>query len=129
MIEDILNNKFSDYLNGLDIYEDGKSIKLARIVIKDEFRGGGIGSEIMNDLINYADKNKKIIVLTPSSDFGGDKNRLTQFYKRFGFKLNKGTHKSYEYMDLMIRYPKINEGSSMKTLIKSLLRENLTNLS
>lgn len=129
MIEDILNNKFSDYLNGLDIYEDGKSIKLARIVIKDEFRGGGIGSEIMNDLINYADKNKKIIVLTPSSDFGGDKNRLTQFYKRFGFKLNKGIHKSYEYMDLMIRYPKINEGSSMKTLIKSLLRENLTNLS
>lgn len=129
MIEDILNNKFSDYLSGLDIYEDGKSIKLARIVIKDEFRGGGIGSEIMNDLINYADKNKKIIVLTPSSDFGGDKNRLTQFYKRFGFKLNKGIHKSYEYMDLMIRYPKINEGPSMKTLIKNLLRENLTNLS
>ena len=128
MIEDILNNKFSDYLIGLDIYEDSKSIKLARIVIKDEFRGSGIGSDIMNDLIRYADNNKKIITLTPSSDFGGNKNRLVQFYKRFGFKLNKGIHKSYEYMDTMIRYPKMNEGPSMKTLIKNLLRENLNNL-
>lgn len=128
MIEDILNNKFSDYLIGLDIYEDSKSIKLARIVIKDEFRGSGIGSDIMNDLIRYADNNKKIITLTPSSDFGGNKNRLVQFYKRFGFKLNKGIHKSYEYMDAMIRYPKMNEGPSMKTLIKNLLRENLNNL-
>ena len=75
MIEEILNNKFSDYLTGLDIYEDGKSIKLARIVIKDEFRGSGVGSDIMSDLINYADNNKKVITLTPSSDFGG--NRFT----------------------------------------------------
>jgi len=128
MIEDILNGKFSDYLVGLDIYEDGKSIKLAKIVIKDEFRGSGIGTEIMNDLVNYADKNKKIVTLTASADFGGNKNRLVQFYKRFGFKLNKGIYKSYEYMDSMIRYPKMNEGSSMKTLIKNLLRENLNNL-
>jgi predicted GNAT family N-acyltransferase len=127
MIEEILNNKFSDYLTGLDIYEDGKSIKLARIVIKDEFRGSGVGSDIMSDLINYADNNKKIITLTPSSDFGGNKNRLIQFYKRFGFKPNKGVHKSYEYMDVMIRWPKINEGSPTKTLIKDLLRESLIN--
>jgi predicted GNAT family N-acyltransferase len=127
MIEEILNNKFSDYLIGLDIYEDGKSIKLTRIVIKDEFRGSGVGSDIMSDLINYADNNKKIITLTPSSDFGGNKNRLIQFYKRFGFKPNKGVHKSYEYMDAMIRWPKINEGSSTKTLIKDLLRESLIN--
>jgi predicted GNAT family N-acyltransferase len=127
MIGEILNNKFSDYLIGLDIYEDGKSIKLARIVIKDEFRGSGVGSDIMSDLINYADNNKKVITLTPSSDFGGNKNRLIQFYKRFGFKPNKGVHKSYEYMDVMIRWPKINEGSSTKTLIKDLLRESLIN--
>jgi predicted GNAT family N-acyltransferase len=129
MIEDILNNKFSDYLKALDIYEDSKSIKLSRIIVKDEFRGTGVGSEIMGDLINYADNNKKIITLTPSSDFGGNKNRLIQFYKRFGFKSNKGVHKSYEYRDTMIRWPKINEGSSTKTLIKNLLRESLINFS
>ena len=128
MVKNYLNDKFSEYLIGLDIYEDSKSIKLSRIVIKDEFRESGIGSKIMNTLVDYADNNSKIITLTPSSDFGGNKNRLIQFYTRFGFKLNKGIYKSYEYMDLMIRYPKMNEWSSTKMLIKHLLRENLNNL-
>jgi predicted GNAT family N-acyltransferase len=127
MIEKILNDTYSDYLSALDVYEDSKSLKLARIIIKDEFKDQGIGSKIMNDLINYADNNKKIITLTPSSDFGGNKNRLIQFYKRFGFKPNKGVHKSYEYMDTMIRWPKMSESTS-KSIIKKLLRENLINL-
>lgn len=127
MIEKILNDKYSDYLIGLDVYEDSKSLKLSRIVIKDEFKSKGIGSDIMNDLITYADNNKKIITLTPSSDFGGNKNRLVQFYKRFGFKPNKGIYKSYEYMDSMIRWPKMSESSS-KSIIKKLLREGLINL-
>lgn len=127
MIEKILTDKYSDYLVGLDIYEDSKSLKLSRIVIKDEFKGKGIGSDIMNDLITYADNNKKIVTLTPSSDFGGNKNRLVQFYKRFGFKPNKGVHKSYEYMDSMIRWPKMSENSS-KSIIKNLLREALINI-
>lgn len=127
MIEKILIDKYSDYLVGLDIYEDSKSLKLSRIVIKDEFKGKGIGSDIMNDLITYADNNKKIVTLTPSSDFGGNKNRLVQFYKRFGFKPNKGVHKSYEYMDSMIRWPKMSENSS-KSIIKNLLREALINI-
>jgi predicted GNAT family N-acyltransferase len=127
MIEKILNDIYSDYLVALDIYEDSKSLKLTRIIIKDEFKDQGIGSKIMSDLINYADSNKKIITLTPSSDFGGNKNRLMQFYKRFGFKPNKGVHKSYEYMDTMIRWPKISESLS-KSIIKKLLRESLINL-
>ena len=127
MIERILNDKYSDYLVGLDIYEDSKSLKLSRIVIKDEFKNRGIGTDIMNDLITYADDNKKIVTLTPSSDFGGNNNRLVQFYKKFGFKPNKGVHKSYEYMDTMIRWPKLSENSS-KAIIKKLLRENLINL-
>jgi L-amino acid N-acyltransferase YncA len=96
-------------------------------VIKDEFKNRGIGTDIMNDLITYADDNKKIVTLTPSSDFGGNNNRLVQFYKKFGFKPNKGVHKSYEYMDTMIRWPKLSENSS-KAIIKKLLRENLINL-
>ena len=103
MIEKYLNDKYKSELIGLDIYEDGKSIKLSRIVIDPNFRDKGIGSSILNDLVNYADKTKKIVTLTPSSDFGGNKNRLVQFYKKFGFKMNKGVHKSYEYMDSMIR--------------------------
>lgn len=123
MIEEILRNRYGDYLDGLDIYENRTSLILSRIVIKKEFRGSGIGSKIMGDLVHYADNNKQIIALTPSSDFGGSKNRLIQFYKKFGFKHNKGVHKSYEFRDSMIRYPKLNE--TMKPIIKHLLREGL----
>lgn len=125
MIEQYLSDKYKNELSALDIYEDAKSLKLSRIIINPEFRGSGVGTDIMNDLINYADKNKKIITLTPSGDFGGNKNRLAQFYKRFGFKLNKGVHKSYEYMDTMIRWPKINQLSESKQVIKKLLRGKL----
>jgi predicted GNAT family N-acyltransferase len=127
MIEQYLSDKYKDELIALDVYEDTKSLKLSRIIIKPEFRGGGVGTDIMTELVNYADKNKKIITLTPSSDFGGNKNKLTQFYKRFGFKLNKGIYKSYEYRDSMIRWPKINQLSESKQIIKLLLRDKLFN--
>jgi GNAT superfamily N-acetyltransferase len=129
MIEKILEDKYKDALIGLDIYEDAKSIKLSRIVVNPDYQGQGIGTNILNDLIQYADINKKIVTLTPSSDFGGNKNRLTQFYKRFGFKMNKGVHKSYEYMDTMVRWPKLSENQTTSTLIKKLLREGLINVS
>lgn len=109
MIEKILSNKFQECLSGLDIYENASSLILSRIVIKDECRNGGVGTNIMTDLIKYADSNKQIVALTPSSDFGGNKNKLIQFYKRFGFKHNKGQYKSYEFKDTMIRYPRLNE--------------------
>lgn len=124
MIEEYLNNKYGDYIIGLDIYEDLKSLKLSRIVIDPKLRNSGTGTNIMLDLIKYADDNKKITTLTPSSDFGGNKNKLVQFYKRFGFKLNKGIYKNYEYRDTMIRYPKMNQISETKLFIKELLRNN-----
>ncbi len=123
MIQDYLREKYSQALDGLDIYENRGSLILSRIIIKPEFRNTGIGSKILTELTNYADKNKQIIALTPSSDFGGNKNKLTQFYKGFGFKANQGHHKSFEFKEAMIRYPKLNE--NMKPLIKQLLRETL----
>ena len=125
MIEEYLNNKYEDYITALDIYENSKSLKLSRIIIDPKLRNSGVGTNIMLDLIKYADNNKKIITLTPSSDFGGNKNKLVQFYKRFGFKLNNGIYKNYEYMDTMIRYPKINQMSETKLFIKELIKEYL----
>jgi len=123
IIEKALEDKYDEYLVGLDIYETATSLILSRIVLNKESRESGIGTQIMTDLINYADKNKQIIALTPSSDFGGNKNRLIQFYKKFGFKKNAGQYKHYGFKDDMIRYPKgITES---KTLIKNLLREVL----
>lgn len=121
MIENILNDEYKEYLEALDIYENKGSLRLSRIIIKPDYRNKGYGKDIMQDLINYADANKKIISLTPSKDFGGNKNKLIQFYKEFNFKHNKGYHKNYEFNDTMIRYPKLNE--TTKTNIKTLLRE------
>jgi hypothetical protein len=123
IIEKALENKYGEYLVGLDIYETATSLILSRIVLNKESRNTGIGTQIMTDLIDYADKNKQIIALTPSSDFGGNKNRLIQFYKKFGFKKNAGQYKHYGFKDDMIRYPRgLNES---KSLIKNLLREAL----
>jgi ATP-dependent Clp protease ATP-binding subunit ClpC len=38
-----------------------------------------------------------------------DIHKIIQFYKRFGFKHNKGQYKSFQFRETMIRYPKLNE--------------------
>lgn len=124
MIQDILIDKYGDFIDGLSIYENRTSLILSKIVIKEGIRQEGIGSKILLELVNYADKNKQIIALTPSSDFGGNKNRLVQFYKKFGFKMNKGHYKSYEFTDTMIRYPKIMNENRMNITISEVIRTN-----
>lgn len=59
MIQDILNEKYGEYLIGLDIYETKTSLILSRIIINPEMRNSGIGTNIMENLVNYADNNKK----------------------------------------------------------------------
>jgi hypothetical protein len=83
-----------------------KGYVLSKIVVPKELRGTGVGSEIMQDLINKADMEGAIIALTPDTAFGGSKGRLIQFYKSFGFVPNKGRNKDFRYRETMIRYPK-----------------------
>jgi len=126
MIEDILQNKYGESLKALDIYETNTSLKLTRIIVNPETRDTGVGSSVMQDLVKYADDKGKIVTLTPSKDFGGNVNRLVQFYKRFGFKMNKGHNKNFQFMDTMIRYPKLaGMKENFKPIIKNLLREAL----
>lgn len=134
MIEKQLLEKYGEYLDQLDISETNTSLKLSMIKVKPEYRydkknqGNNlkIGSKVMFDLIRYADENKKILTLTPDNIDGVSVNTLIQFYKKFGFKMNKGHNKNFEYRDLMIRYPKLpGMKENMKPIIKSLLREAL----
>ena len=85
----------------LDIYEYPEYLELTRIVVPKEKRSEGIGTKVMNDIISYAKKTKKDIFLTPSSDFGGSKGRLIQFYKSFGFKDNKGGNRDFRSRESM----------------------------
>lgn len=75
-----------------------------KLVVKEEYRNQGHGTNFMNTICEIADVNKSIILLTPSKSYGGSVRRLNKFYRSFGFVKRKG------YFELplasMIRLPK-----------------------
>ena len=99
---DNIRNKYKDSIEKLSISDTSKiTINLIKVTEKSK----GIGTLIMEEIISYADKQNKIIVLSPSKDFGGSVPRLMKFYKRFGFVENKGRNKDYEISETMYRSP------------------------
>lgn len=84
----------------------GDVVTLQRIELPAESRNMGTGTAIMQQITSWADANGKTIALSPSSDFGGNKARLNEFYKRFGFVENKGRNKDYAISETMYREPK-----------------------
>ena len=100
----IVNDAEKNHGIHVDIYEFNNYFELKRIVVPKENRDKGMGSQIMSDIIKYADKMKKDIFLTPSSDFGGSKTRLIDFYKRFDFKSNAGSKHDFRSKETMVRY-------------------------
>jgi GNAT superfamily N-acetyltransferase len=83
---------------------DGMII-LSKIVVPEDARNQGIGTKAMQDLIAYADATGKRIALSPSADFGGNKGRLEDFYKSFGFVNNKGRSRDFSISETMLRDP------------------------
>jgi len=78
---------------------------LSRIEVPKPLRGSGIGSKIMQRIVDMADAQGAIIALTPDTAFGGSKGRLIQFYKQFGFVPNRGRNKDFSFRETMIRTP------------------------
>jgi GNAT superfamily N-acetyltransferase len=104
---------------------DKGNLTLSRIVIPEEQRGTGIGTQVMEEIIKYADDNGVKVTLTPSIDFGGESvARLTDFYKRFGFVENKGENKDFTIKDTMYREPQV----SSKTQEEVGIPEDLMNV-
>lgn len=85
--------------------ESGDSITVNNITVPPENRNSGIGTKSMKIILDYADSVSKKVLLTPSSDFGGNKSRLISFYKRLGFVENKGANKDYTISETMYREP------------------------
>jgi GNAT superfamily N-acetyltransferase len=84
--------------------------------IQSPVKSSGLGTEFMNNLINWADKHRILITLSPAQ--AGDlkkkgfkhtssKSRLEAFYKRFGFEFSKQKGR-YDLSGAMFREPKIN---------------------
>lgn len=96
----------------LNLMGNGDTVTLSRIELPSEGREKGTGTKVMQELTAWADANGKKLALTPSADFGGNKKRLGEFYKRFGFVDNKGKNKDYEVSESMVRDPRLNQGGN-----------------
>ncbi len=93
----------------LYVFEQIDKILLESIIVPKNIRKQGIGSQIMQELINYADKVGKRLELSPGQkdDYHGttSKKRLINFYKRFGIVENKGRNKDFTTNKTMYREP------------------------
>lgn len=91
----------------LDVHESSSGhIVVSRIVVPKSKRDKGTGTAIMDDLTELADEYGKPMALSPSTDFGGNKEGLKRFYKRHGFVANSGPNKDYTTQEAMVRMPK-----------------------
>ena len=107
-VEAILNKWRSQGVT-LYIFEDDNKIILDSIIVPPDQRKQGIGTQIMQELTNYADTAKKRLELSPGQkdDYHGttSRGRLVNFYKRFGLIQNKGRNKDFTTNKTMYRDP------------------------
>lgn len=93
----------------LSLSGTGNNVTLNKIIIPEDQRGQGAGTQVMQRVIDWADQNGKTVALTPSKDFGGSVPRLKSFYKQLGFVENKGKNKDFEISESFYREPQQRE--------------------
>ena len=89
------------------LMQRGNQATLSKVVVPREQRGQGVGTEFMQALTKAADSDGTQLALSPSSDFGGNKAKLVEFYKRFGFVPNKGKSIDFSISESMRREPNL----------------------
>lgn len=94
-IESVLSGMVEKYPGvKLTAYESKEKIELMEIVVPENMRGRGIGTEIIRTIQNYASMVGKPVVLRPEAD-RGHKGDLYRFYRKLGFVPNKGRNMDY----------------------------------
>ena len=101
----ILKEKYPNIRFELYPRERDMSVLLTGFIVPHKLRGTGIGSKFMEDLIKIADEHGYKIKLSPSNSYGGNVNRLFDFYGRFGFVRNKGENIDDTHKEDMYRNP------------------------
>jgi hypothetical protein len=93
----------------LHLSDRENTIHLHNIIVPKEKRNQGVGTAVMQDINNYADKNNKTVTLQTAvkDDFHGttSQSRLKRFYKRHGYVENKGRNKDFSLSGNMYRPP------------------------
>jgi GNAT superfamily N-acetyltransferase len=90
----------------LNVYETDYGIRLDKIVVRPECRGKGIGTQVLREILSYAETAGKPVALTPDSVYGTPRARLEKWYKSLGFQRNAGRRKDYRFSDTMIWTPR-----------------------
>lgn len=100
-----IRNKYG--LTHFNLFTNKKDLILDMIVVPKDKRKQGIGSKVLKEICDYADRNDLRILLTTNTkdDVHGttSSDRLKKFYKRFGFVENKGRNKDFTTSHNMIR--------------------------
>jgi len=111
-------------LSGGDEYEP-PIVRIMTVQIPADSRKQGLGSEVMFQIISWADGHGVMLSLSPSTDFGASSvSRLTKFYRRFGFKPNKGRNKDFRTRDTMLRNPSLRKSSATYKMPRKWDREH-----
>lgn len=87
----------------LDVGRYKNIIHLYLIEVPEKHRGKGYAKLLIKRLCNYADKQKCIITLKPTAQFGADLERLVNFYKNFGFVFNADDNYREDIAEVMYR--------------------------
>ena len=89
MVEQFERGIINDYIqvDRFGVYMDECGyIYLSDMYVKEQYRGQGVGGEVMGRLCEFADTNGLDIRCIPSSDDDGQGDeRLLRFYGRYGF--------------------------------------------
>ncbi len=90
----ILKEKYPDVK--IVLIEDPKHIHIDSIEVPKKDRNKGIGTNILKIIVKYAREHNKTSSLIPSHQ-ESDRDRLEQFYRRFGFKVSRCSRKKKLY--------------------------------
>ena len=109
-LQNILN-KWKEQIPGivLSVFEEESRIVLISLIIPKNKRKKGLGSKIVQELNQYADKVGKRIELSPGEKDPHhgttSRSRLERFYKKLDFVKNKGRNTDYQTGETMYRKP------------------------
>ena len=91
-------------LKNLDMHIDTRQeqpvAELSDIWVNKEMQGSGIGTQVMRDIVQWADQTGVTLYLSLGDKDDGrgttSSGRLRKFYKQFGFRDNRGRGKRFD---------------------------------
>jgi len=107
---------------------ENKHLRIDLISVRRDARGEGHARRAMEEILGWADRAGATVTLTPTSEFGASKKRLTRWYEGMGFVPNKGRNKDFRFQDAMIRAPQVKTATKSdaeldEEAVEEMLRE------